>query len=373
RNFDIVLTAEGYKFAITEAYPAEPTVDAPEQEKGEYARWKKADEMAKCYILASISNVLQHQHQSMNTAADILLNLRNLFGHQSRAARQEAVSALMTTRMAEGTPVREYALKVMALLNELEVMEGFIDGETQVDIMLQSLPKSFDQFRLNYNMHKMNIALPELLAELQSAEALFTQAPHALVAKQAGPSRPHNGRKRKKFVGKAKVHDALVVQRPPPQSVAKKQKGRCHKCNKSGHWKVDCPLLKKGNSLVNVVETCLAVVSTRTWCVDTGATDHVYNSLQGFQKTRRLREGEITVYMGDATKVAAVAVGDVTLPFDSSILVFRHYLYVPSFRKNLFSVSKLVSDGFSFTFDEMVVIRYGKRFICSGSLVCNLY
>ncbi|CAA0830902.1 Unknown protein, partial [Striga hermonthica] len=214
----------------------------------EYARWKKADEMEKCYILASISNVLQHQHQSKNTAADILINLRNLFGHQSRAARQEPICALMTTRMAVGTPVREHALEIMALFNELEVMKGFIDEKTQVDILLQSLPKSFYQFRLNHNMHKMHMALPELLAELQSLEALFTQAPHVLVAEQAGPSRPHKGKKRKKSTGKAKVQDAPVVLRPTPRAVAKKPKGRFHKCNKSGHWKVDYHVLKKGHA-----------------------------------------------------------------------------------------------------------------------------
>ncbi|CAA0808191.1 Unknown protein, partial [Striga hermonthica] len=162
---------------------------------------------------------------------------------------QEALSALMNTRMAEGTPVREHALKVMAQLNELEVLGGFIDGETEVDIMLQSLPKSFDQFRLNYNMHKMHMALPKSVV---------------MVAEQAGPSRPHKGRKRKKAAGKAKAQSTQLV---PQQAVAKKPKGRCHKCNKSGHWKVDCPLLKKGkegNSHTFIVETCLAIVSTST-------------------------------------------------------------------------------------------------------------
>ncbi|CAA0843144.1 Unknown protein, partial [Striga hermonthica] len=131
RNLDIVLTAESYKYVLTEACPDVPADNAPDEEKQEYARWKKADEMAKCYILASMSNVLQHQHQSMATAADMLLNLKELFGHQSRAVRQEALSSLMNTRMAEGTPVRDHALKVMAQLSELEVLGGFIDGETQ--------------------------------------------------------------------------------------------------------------------------------------------------------------------------------------------------------------------------------------------------
>ncbi|CAA0814774.1 Unknown protein, partial [Striga hermonthica] len=132
-----------------------------------------------------------------------------------------ALSALMNTRMAEGTPVREHALKVMVQLNELEVLGGFIDGETQVDIMLQSLPKSFDQFRLNYNMHKMHMALPELLSELQSAEALFTQKPVVMVVEQAIPSRPHKGRKRKKAAGKVKAQSTQLV---PQHAVAKKPK-----------------------------------------------------------------------------------------------------------------------------------------------------
>ncbi|CAA0834951.1 Unknown protein, partial [Striga hermonthica] len=182
------LTAEGYKFATVEACPVVPADNAPDQEKEEYARWKKADEMAKCYILASLSNVLQHQHQSMNTAADMLLNLKELFGHQSRAARQEAMRVLMNMTMQEGTPVREHVLAMMAQLNELEVLGAFIDGETQVDIVLQSLPKSFEQFRLNYNMNKMLMTLSELVAELKSAEGLFRQKTQAMAAQRGEAS-----------------------------------------------------------------------------------------------------------------------------------------------------------------------------------------
>ena len=87
------------------------------------------------------------------------------------------------------------------------------------------------------------------------------------------------------------------------------------------------------------------VLSTGTWWVDTGATDHVCNSLQGFQETRRLVEGEITVYMGNAMKVAAIVVGDIYLSVDGNkTLVLRNCLYIPTFRKNLISVSKLYMD-----------------------------
>ncbi len=36
--------------------------------------------MSRCYILAAMSGVLQHQHQAMATASDMLFNLKELFG-----------------------------------------------------------------------------------------------------------------------------------------------------------------------------------------------------------------------------------------------------------------------------------------------------
>ncbi|MCQ7013048.1 retrotransposon gag domain-containing protein, partial [Clostridioides difficile] len=90
----------------------------------------------------------------MDTAFDIDIRLRELFGQQGRAARQQAMRKLMTAKMKEGTPVREHVLDLMANINEIEILGGYIDGETKVDIVLQTLPPSFEQFRLNYNMNK---------------------------------------------------------------------------------------------------------------------------------------------------------------------------------------------------------------------------
>ena len=50
--------------------------------------------MAKCYILASISNVLQHQMQDVELASDIMLSLKEMFGEQDRSASQETKTNL---------------------------------------------------------------------------------------------------------------------------------------------------------------------------------------------------------------------------------------------------------------------------------------
>nr|XP_016510032.1 PREDICTED: uncharacterized protein LOC107827410 [Nicotiana tabacum] len=101
RNLDIVLTAERYKFVITEECPKKPDEDATYDHVMAYDKWVKADEMARCYILVSMANVLQHQHQSMGSAYDILENIKEMFGEQNRAAKQTAMKALLNTKMAE--------------------------------------------------------------------------------------------------------------------------------------------------------------------------------------------------------------------------------------------------------------------------------
>ncbi|XP_019262041.1 PREDICTED: uncharacterized protein LOC109239900 [Nicotiana attenuata] len=169
RNLNIVLIAEEYKFVLDEVCPEKPGDDATDDGQKAYQKWVKADEMVRCYILASMSNVLQRQHQSMESAYDILENLKEIFGDQNCAAKQTAMKALLNTKMVEGSSVRDHVLKMMSLLNELEVLGANIDKDTQVEMILQTLPDSFQQFRLclNYNMNKMDLSLAKLLNELQ--------------------------------------------------------------------------------------------------------------------------------------------------------------------------------------------------------------
>ena len=109
--------------------------------------------------------------------------------------------------------------------------------------------------------------------------------------------------------------------------------------------------------LVYVVETCLIACTTGTWCVDTGATNHVCNSLQVFQETRRLAEEEIYLWLEDTSKVAAVAVGVVSLFFPGGkTLVLQDCLYVPHVIRNLISVSCLACNGFSALFNKILFL-----------------
>ena len=134
----------------------------------------------------------------MPTAYDMMMSLKEMFGDQNRAARLVAMRDLMNTTMVEGSSIRDHVLKMMSLLNELEILGAEIDEKTQVDIILQSLPDSFKQFCLNYNMNKFSYSMTELLKELQATKGLIKKPTVALVIEKGSTSKPKNKKKQKK-------------------------------------------------------------------------------------------------------------------------------------------------------------------------------
>ena len=190
--------------------------------------------------------------------------------------------ALLNTKMAEGTSVQEHVLKMIAHLNELEILGAKIDGETQVDIVLMSLPESFKTFRLNYIMSKRSYTLAELLNELKVAEGINGQRKTVqVVEKSSTPASEKKGKKKKKA-----PKQFAQSKKQKPKVGDGKPKGKCYTYGQKGHWRGDCPKKPKtqngnnqGMSFAYVAETCLMACTTGTWCMDTGATNHVYNSL----------------------------------------------------------------------------------------------
>ena len=83
-----------------------------------------------------------------------MLSLKEMFGKQGHSARQETMRQIYNTKMAKDGSVREHCITMISNLNTLEVLGADIDGESQVDMILQLLPESFKEFRLNYNMNK---------------------------------------------------------------------------------------------------------------------------------------------------------------------------------------------------------------------------
>ena len=129
-------------------------------------------------------------------------------------------------------------------------------------------------------------------------------------------------------------------QRPLPLPV---DRDTCLECKKTGHYKKDCPVFlkkimaKKGNNIVSFVnESLYTQFSKSTWWIDSGATVHVANSLQGFLSTRTTQRGERCIEVANGVQADVEAVGDISLELaDGFNIMLRDVLFVPSIHRNL--------------------------------------
>ncbi|KAI9164686.1 hypothetical protein LWI28_000301 [Acer negundo] len=142
RKIGLLLQSEKHKFVLTTPKPPAPNNESSIICRDEYEQWKTSDDMAKCYIMATISDVLQQQHEGMESATDIMMSLEEMFAMKSRTTKREAVTAFMNLRMKPRQAVKDHMMKVIAHLNIAELHGAEIDGETKIDMVVNSLSNS---------------------------------------------------------------------------------------------------------------------------------------------------------------------------------------------------------------------------------------
>jgi hypothetical protein len=107
-------------------------------------------------------------------------------------------------------------------------------------------------------------------------------------------------------------------------------------------------MAKKGIDTVSFVnESLYSQFSKSTWWIDSGATVHVANSLQGFHSTRTMQRSERCIEVTNGVQADVEAVGDISLELgDDFTILLRDVLFVPLLHRNLISVSRLDIDSY---------------------------
>ena len=75
-----MLVSENNRFVHTEECPAKPVANAARSVREPYERLIQANNKARDYMLASMSDVLRLKHERMETAIEIMDSLQNMFG-----------------------------------------------------------------------------------------------------------------------------------------------------------------------------------------------------------------------------------------------------------------------------------------------------
>lgn len=380
RNLRIVLKHERKLYVLDEPHPEKPDDNASRAEKNAYEKHHNDSVDVACLMLVAMSSEIQKDLEHME-AYDMIINLKEMFQQQARQERFETTKALHSCKMTEGSSVSAHVLKMKGYMEHLARLGFPLSQELATDLLLNSLPRSYDQFVMNYNMNEMDKSISELHTMLKTAEQNIKSKPgQILMVKQKGKGFKKKGK------GKGKGWGGKSNPKPKPNlsSKAKSQKDDvCFFCNEPGHWKRNCKLYKEDQmnkktggtsaSGINVIQ--IHYTPSSSWILDTGSASHICANVQGLKGSRKLKRGEVDLRVGNGAKVAALAVGSYELSLPSGLLlVLNNCFYVPTMCRNIVSVSCLDNDGFAFIIGNNICSIYHKdMFYANAVLLDGLY
>nr|GEW50682.1 hypothetical protein [Tanacetum cinerariifolium] len=128
----------------------------------------------------------------------------------------------------------------------------------------------------------------------------------------------------------------------PPQPPKKDNPAKdaiCHQCVEVGHWRRNCPVyltelmkkkkLSQGASISGIFTIELYSFPIKSWIYDTGCGTHICITTQGLQGSKKLKQGALSLYVGDGHHAAVKAIGTyhLELPISKNNLVY--FMAVP--------------------------------------------
>ncbi|XP_062114103.1 uncharacterized protein LOC133825130 [Humulus lupulus] len=157
-NINIVLISDNSKFVVTENKPDFLGENAMKSVREKYDRWTFANNKAKAYMPASMSEMLKNKMEDVKTAFDIMEQLQEMFGHKSAQASFKAPKKYVNC-MAPGNHVRDHFIKITNYFHEVELHGAIVDEKTQVGIILNSLGANFLMLTMNYFLNKLDYGM----------------------------------------------------------------------------------------------------------------------------------------------------------------------------------------------------------------------
>ena len=381
-NLRILPTAAQKQYVIDTPLGPPPAPDAPDEEKNVYITRQEDHNLVHCGILYGLEPELRKRFENGN-AFDTMGELKMIFDTHAAVESYNATEKFFSCMMEENNSVSEHVPKMSGYADKLVSLGITIPIDLGIHRVLQSLPPSYKSFVMNYNMQGMKKSLPELLSMLKTTEVEIRKEHQVLmINKTTGFKKDKKGKQKGKKGGKS-----VAAPEKKPRA-GPKSDTECYYCKGTGHWKRNCPKYladkkagkaNKGICDIHVIDVYLTSTRSSTWVFDTGSVANICNSVQGLRNKRQLARDEVTMRVGNGSRVDVIAVGTLPLHMPSGLVInLNNCYFVPALSMNIVSGSCLMRSGYSFKSENnacsiyMDNIFYGHAPVLNGLFLLDL-
>lgn len=345
-------------------------------------KWSEMNEDAMADLYLSIADGVLSSIEEKKTAKEIWDHLNRLYEAKSLHNKIFLKRKLYTLRMSESTSVTEHLNTLNTLFSQLTSLSCKIEPQERAELLLQSLPDSYDQLIINLT----NNILTDYLVFDDVAAAVLEEE-----------SRRKNKEDRQVNLQQA---EALTVMRGRStergqssgrgRSKSSKKNLKCYNCGKKGHLKKDCwNLPQNSNPQGNVASTsddgsalcCEASIAREgrkrfadIWLIDSGATYHMTSRKEWFHHYEPISGG--SVYSCDDHALEIIGIGTIKLKmYDGTVQTVQDVRHVKGLKKNLLSYGILDNSATKIETQKGVMkIFQGALVVMKGEkIAANLY
>lgn len=352
----ILKSAEAWELVNKDHKPPDPIPpEAPEADKKKFEeemrKWNKKDVLAQKIIVTTMTEQPMTHILNLKTSPEMWDKLIAIYEQKSDAT---AHLLKKTWYKLEKDPAHDLATHIACIENlahRLNAIGDKIDDKDIIMKILLTLPTSYDYFVTSWeSTHADEKTRENLTSRLLIEEMRMNQRSADANALAANTSRGKEIRNFKSHNNSSKKD--LDSKNNQGNKNAKKKTGKCHVCNKPGHWANECwhnpknmknKTEEKGEGLISqlfVSEQKSSDGKVDTWYFDTGASDHMSHRKEWFINYSDF-DREVPIKIGDGEIIAAKGQGSINIfVFNGKEWTENHLqkvLYVPKLKYNLFS------------------------------------
>ncbi|KAK1694795.1 hypothetical protein QYE76_011492 [Lolium multiflorum] len=229
RHVRIFLNGGNLQYVLEAPLGSPPPPAVCEEEKNVFETRTKVYSQVQCAILCSLEAELQKRFEH-HDPCEMIRELKVIFETHAAVESYEASKQFFGCMMEEGSSVSEHVFAMSGHARKLSDLGIVIPNQLGIHRVLQSLPPSYKNFVMNYNMQNMNKELPELFSMLKSAEVEIQKEHQVLMVNKTTKFKKQGKPKKdlKKGGKKAAAHPEKPKGGPKPDT-------DCYYCNGKGH------------------------------------------------------------------------------------------------------------------------------------------